>query len=90
VPGVPKTEDRADTKAQHHKADDALRAAAMIRAGVDPGLFNEVRWWRTHDLWFWALEALVTYVRAAAERTTHPVPPFVGGSPAATTSSSQR
>jgi hypothetical protein len=50
VPGVPKTEDRADTKAQHHKADDALRAAAMIRAGVDPGLFNGVRWWRTHDL----------------------------------------
>jgi hypothetical protein len=30
-------------------------------------LFDEVSWWRTDDLWFWALEALVTYVRAAAE-----------------------
>jgi hypothetical protein len=60
-------EDRAHTKAQHHKAEYALRAAAMVRAGVDPGLLDEVRWWRTDDLWFWALEALVTYVRAAAE-----------------------
>jgi hypothetical protein len=42
-------------------------AAAMVRAGVDPGLLDEVSWWRTDDLWFWALEALVTYVRAAAE-----------------------
>jgi hypothetical protein len=41
----------------------------MIRAGVDTGLVDEVRWWRTDDLWFWGLEALVTYVRAAVERT---------------------
>lgn len=67
-------EDRAHTKAQHHKAEYALRAAAMIRAGVDPGLLDEVMWWRTDDLWFWALEALVTYVRAAAERTEESVP----------------
>lgn len=67
-------EDRAHTKAQHHKAEYALRAAAMIRAGVDPGLLDEVIWWRTDDLWFWALEALVTYVRAAAERTAEGVP----------------
>lgn len=60
-------EDRAHTKAQHHKAEYALRAAAMVRAGVDPGLLEEVSWWRADDLWFWALEALVTYVRAAAE-----------------------
>jgi hypothetical protein len=60
-------EDRAHTKAQHHKAEHALRAAAMVRAGVEPGLLAEVSWWRTDDLWFWALEALVTYVRAAAE-----------------------
>lgn len=52
-------EDWAHTKAQHHKAEDALRAAAMVRAGVDPGLLDEVTWWRTDDLWFWALEALV-------------------------------
>ena len=83
-------DDQAHTKAQHHKAEYALRAAAMIRAGVDPGLFDEVIWWRTDDLWFWAPKALVTYVRAAAERTTEPSPPFVSGSPAATMSSSQR
>jgi hypothetical protein len=35
-------EDRAHTKAQHHRADYALRAAAMVRAGVDAGLLDEV------------------------------------------------
>jgi hypothetical protein len=35
-------EGRARTKAaQHHKAEYALRAAAMVRAGVDPGLLDE-------------------------------------------------
>jgi hypothetical protein len=71
-------EDRAHTRAQHHKAEYALRAAAMIRAGVNPGLLDEVRWWRTDDLWFWALGALVTYVRAAAERTAESVPTLCG------------
>jgi hypothetical protein len=71
-------EDRAHTKAQHHKAEYALRAAAMVRAGVDPGLLDEVRWWRTDDLWFWVLEALVTYVRAAAEHGGEPVPAVCG------------
>ena len=41
--------DRAHTRAQHHKAEYALRAAAMVRAGVDPGLLDEVSWWRTDD-----------------------------------------
>jgi hypothetical protein len=71
-------EDRANTKAQHHKSEYALRAAAMMRAGVDPGLLDEVMWWRTGDLWFWALEALVTYVRAAAERSAQTVPAICG------------
>jgi hypothetical protein len=66
-------EDRAHTRAQHHKAEYALRAAAMVRAGVDPGLLDEVSWWRTDDLWFWALQALVTYVRAAGEHSAEPV-----------------
>jgi hypothetical protein len=48
----------AHTKAQHHKSVYALRAAAMARAGIDPGLLDEVSWWRTDDLWFWALDAL--------------------------------
>ena len=55
------------TKAQNHKSKFALRAAAMIRAGVDPGLLDEISWWQTDDLWFWALEALVIYTRAAAD-----------------------
>jgi hypothetical protein len=46
----------------------------MVRAGVDPGLLDEVSWWRTDDLWFWALEALVKYVRAAAEHGDETVP----------------
>ena len=63
----------AHTKAQHHKSEFAIRAAAMIRAGVDPDLLGEVSWWRTDDLWMWALDALVLYVRVAAERTGEPV-----------------
>jgi hypothetical protein len=71
-------EDWAHTKAQHHKAEYALRAAAMVQAGVDPGLLNEVIWWRTDDLWFWALEALVIYVRAGAERRVETVSAVCG------------
>jgi hypothetical protein len=71
-------EDRAHARAQHHKAEYALRAAAMSRAGVDPGLLDEVSWWRTDDLWFWALQALVTYVRAAGEHSAEPVTAICG------------
>ena len=71
-------EDRAHTRAQHLKAEYALRAAAMVRAGVDPGLLDEVSWWRTDDLWFWALQALVTYLRAAAEHSAEPVTAICG------------
>jgi hypothetical protein len=55
-----------------------LAAAAMVRGGVDPGLLDEVMWWRADDLWFWTLEALVTYVRAAAERSAEPVTTICG------------
>jgi hypothetical protein len=41
-------------------------------------LLDEVMWWRTDDLWFWTLEALVTYVRAAAERSAEPVTTICG------------
>jgi hypothetical protein len=68
----------AHTRAQHHKAEYALRAAAMVRAGVDPGLLDEVSWWRTDDLWFWALQALVTYVRAGGEHSSEPVTTICG------------
>jgi hypothetical protein len=50
----------------------------MVRAGVDPGLLDEVIWWRTDDLWFWALEALVIYVRTAAERRAETVSAICG------------
>jgi hypothetical protein len=63
----------AHTKAQHHKSMFALRAAAMIHGGVDPGLLDEVQWWRTDDVWYWSLEALAAYVRAAADRTDQSV-----------------
>jgi hypothetical protein len=51
----------------------------MVRGGVDPGLLDEVDWWRTDDLWFWALQALVTYVQAAAEHSAEPVAAIAGG-----------
>jgi hypothetical protein len=45
---------------------------------VDPALLDEVSWWRTDDLWFWALEALMTYVRAGAEQGGETVPAICG------------
>jgi hypothetical protein len=60
-------EDRAHTKAHHQKAEFAIRAAAMVRAGVDPALDDTVSWWRANDLWLWALQAVAVYARAAAE-----------------------
>ena len=34
----------ADTKVEHHKSKFALRAAAMLHGGVDPGLLDGVQW----------------------------------------------
>ena len=59
----------AHTKVQHQHSKYALRAAAMIRAGVDPGLLDEITWWQSDDLWVWALDALAVYVRVAVDRT---------------------
>jgi hypothetical protein len=44
----------------------------MIQAGVDPDLQGEAHWWQTDDLWVWALEALIIYIRAAAEAPATP------------------
>lgn len=63
----------AHTKAQHHKSKFAIRAAAMLRGGVDPGLLDEVIRWETDDLWLWALDAFVVYVRVAADRSGLPI-----------------
>jgi hypothetical protein len=45
----------------------------MIRAGVDPGVLDQVSWWRIDDLWIWAVDSLVLYVRAAAEGSAESV-----------------
>jgi hypothetical protein len=63
----------AHTKARYHKSKYALRAAAMLHGGVDPGLLDEVQWWRSDDLCYWSLEAVAVYIRAAADRITEPV-----------------
>jgi hypothetical protein len=47
------TDGVAHTKAQHYKSEYALRAAAMVRAGVDQGLLDVMAWWQTDDLWYW-------------------------------------
>jgi hypothetical protein len=67
-------EGAAHMRAQHYKADFAVRAAAMVCAGVDPALLEEAGGWREDDLWYWSLEACVVYVRAAAERGGVSVP----------------
>ena len=46
--------------------------------GSISGLVDDVIWWRTDDLWFWALQALVTYVRAAGEHSAEPVTAICG------------
>ena len=58
---------------QAYKYRYALHASAMISAGAEPDLLDEVGKWRTDDLWTWALAALVTYVGAAAARTSDSV-----------------
>jgi hypothetical protein len=45
----------------------------MLRAGVDPGLLDEVVWWQTDGLWYWSPEPLVAYLRVADDRTGRPV-----------------
>jgi hypothetical protein len=76
----------AHTKEQHHKSKYALRAAAMLHGGVDPGLLDEVQWWPNDDLWYWSLEALAVYVRAAADRIAEPIETVCSGSPTNTAS----
>ena len=36
-------------------------------------MLDEVSWWRIDDLWIWAVDSLVVYVRVAAERIGEPV-----------------
>jgi hypothetical protein len=70
-------EDRAHNRVQRYKINFTIRAAAMIRGGVDPALLENAAW-SMDDLWFWSFEALVIYVRAAAERADVPVAEICG------------
>lgn len=56
-------------KTDHHKSHYALRAASMIKAGLQPDLLGETYWWASNDLWRYAFFALTIYVRAAAQRS---------------------
>jgi hypothetical protein len=60
---------RSRSKTDRVKLDYAMRASAMIRAGIQPNLLEDAASWRADYLWVWALEALHGYVRAAADRT---------------------
>jgi hypothetical protein len=71
-------EDQAHTRAQHYKAEFSLMAAAMVRGGVDPALIDNAARWDGDDFWFWALEALVIYIRAASDRSGVPVAELCG------------
>ncbi len=62
-------ESRFSGKTQHYKSKYAISAAAMIHGGVYPDLFGDAAWWEADDLWRYSFFALLTFVRAAAERT---------------------
>jgi hypothetical protein len=49
----------------HQKRRYALQAAILIAVGVEP---EDASWWRHDDLWSHALDAVIVFVRAAAER----------------------
>jgi hypothetical protein len=60
-------------KTERAKSSYALRAVAMVHAGVEPDLADDAGWYRLDDFWIYAAYALVTYVRAAADRSRRPV-----------------
>ena len=37
----------------------------MVRAGVHPGLLDEIIWWQSDDFWVWALDALAVCTRGS-------------------------
>jgi hypothetical protein len=59
---------------QIKKLQYSILAAAALRGGAEPDLFDEVAWWQTDDFWQYALYAAVAYIRAAAGRVGVPVP----------------
>lgn len=49
----------------HQKRRYALTAAILIAVGVEP---EDASWWRHDDLWSHSFDAVIVFVRAAAER----------------------
>ena len=54
----------------HQKRRYALTAAVLIASGVEP---EDTSWWKADDLWSYAFDAVVVFVRAASERRQLPV-----------------
>lgn len=58
-------EDPAHGNVGHSKRRHCVQGAIMIAAGAEP---EDTGWWSIDDLWRHALDAVVVFVRAAAER----------------------
>lgn len=58
-------EDPARGNAGHSKRRHCVQGAILIAAGAEP---EDTGWWASDDLWRHALDAVVVFVRAAAER----------------------
>ena len=54
----------------HQKRRYALTAAILIASGVEP---EEISWWKADDLWTYAFDAVVVFVRAASEHRQLPI-----------------
>ena len=54
-------------RTEHRNSQYALYAAACIRGGLRPDLLSDAGWWLS-PLWEYAVFALISYTRAAAER----------------------
>lgn len=52
---------------ENRKFQFAALCAGAIAGGLEPDLVDEVYWWRTDDLWRYALFAAVAVIRASAE-----------------------
>jgi D-alanyl-D-alanine dipeptidase len=56
--------------AAHQKRRYALTAAVLIASGVEP---EDTSWWKADNLWSYAFDAVVVFVRAASERRQLPI-----------------
>jgi hypothetical protein len=54
-------------RVEHRNSQYALYAVACMRGGLQPDLLNDAGWWGTR-LWIYAVDALMIYSRAAADR----------------------